>query len=143
MYLASRLIWRFVPNLSQQTKFDGSSFSVKSQSAVLHFCHLTSSVKSSWEVCWIIMFHKDVVWARVHQDFFKNLIKILTVETWKLFKMISRILLASASLINFQLEKVSFKFFPQDLFTEFHQGPMKFINCLLWLQIEKLLKLDF
>ena len=41
------------------------------------------------------------------------------------------------------LSMCHFKLFPQDLFTEFHQGPMKFINCLLWLQIEKLLKLDF
>ena len=53
------------------TKFDGSSFFVKSQSAVLIFCHFTSfvrqsslskikkvssdfSVKSSWEFHWII-----------------------------------------------------------------------------------------
>ena len=52
-------------------KLDTSRFSVKSQSPVLHFCHLTSfsketketnfSVKSSWEVRWIIMFQKDVV----------------------------------------------------------------------------------
>ena len=52
------------------TKFDGSSFFVKSQSVVLNFCHLMSfatdtketnfSVKLSWEVHWIIMFQKDV-----------------------------------------------------------------------------------
>ena len=52
-------------------KLDASSFSVKSQIAVLNFCHLTSfakeikqlffSVKSSWEVHWIIMFQTDLV----------------------------------------------------------------------------------
>ena len=67
MDLASRMIWRF----GRPMKLDTSSFSVKSQSAVLHFCHLTSfaeetkenifSVKSSWEVRWIIMFQKDAV----------------------------------------------------------------------------------
>ena len=61
------------------TKFDGSSFFVKSQSAVLIFCHFTSfvgqsslskmkkvsadfSVKSSWEVHWIIS--KAHAWLR-------------------------------------------------------------------------------
>ena len=67
MDLASRMIWRF----GCPMKLDTSRFSVKSQSPVLHFCHLTSfsketketnfSVKSSWEVRWIIMFQKDVV----------------------------------------------------------------------------------
>ena len=62
MRLVSRLIWRL-------TNFDRHSFSVKLQSAVLIFCHLTSflgvllfSVKSSWEVHWIVMFQKDAVW---------------------------------------------------------------------------------
>ena len=68
MDLASRMIWRF----GHLMKLDKSSFSVKSQSAVLHFCNLTNfaketketnfSVKSSWEVHWIIMFQKDAVW---------------------------------------------------------------------------------
>ena len=67
MDLASRMIWRF----GCPMKLDTSSFSVKSESPVSHFCHLTSfaketketnfSVKSSWEVRWIIMFQKDVV----------------------------------------------------------------------------------
>ena len=53
-------------------KLDTSSFFVKSQSAALQFCHLTSfaeenketnfSVKSSWEVRLIKLFQKDVVW---------------------------------------------------------------------------------
>ena len=56
MNLASRMILRFCHPM----KLDTSSFSVKPQSAVLQFCHLTSfaeetketnfSVKSSWEV---------------------------------------------------------------------------------------------
>ena len=68
MDLAFRMIWRF----GRPMKLDTSSFSVKSQSAVLHLCHLTNfaketketnfSVKSSWEVHWIIMFQKDAVW---------------------------------------------------------------------------------
>ena len=44
MCLASRLIWRFVSNLNPDCalmKFDGSSFFVKSQSAIFNFCHLT------------------------------------------------------------------------------------------------------
>ena len=67
MDLASRMIWRF----GRPMKLDTSSFSVKSPSAVLHFCHLTSfaeetkentfSAKSSWKVRWIIMFQKDAV----------------------------------------------------------------------------------
>ena len=71
MRLTSRSIWRL-------TKFDRSSFSVKSQRAVLNFGHLMIfldqnslfkikgvsayfSVKSSWEVHWIIMFQMDLV----------------------------------------------------------------------------------
>ena len=57
-------IWRF----GCPMKLDARSFSVKSQSALLQFCHLTNfaketnlSVKSSWEVCWIIMLKEDVV----------------------------------------------------------------------------------
>ena len=52
MDLASRMIWRF----GRPMKLDTSSFSVKSQNAVLHFCHLTSfaeetkeNIFSAWE----------------------------------------------------------------------------------------------
>ena len=69
------------------TKFNGNSFLVKLQSAVLNICHLTTffsnhnvitdllrrettytyfSVKSSREVHWIIMFQKDAVCLMVH-----------------------------------------------------------------------------
>ena len=75
MRLTSRSIWRL-------TKFNRSSFSVKSQRAVLNFGHLTIfldqnslfkikcvsayfSVKSSWEVHWIIMFQMDLVCSGV------------------------------------------------------------------------------
>ena len=64
------MIWRF----GHLMKLDTSSFSVKWQSAELHFCHLTSfaeetketnfSVKSSWKVHWIVMFQKDAVCIR-------------------------------------------------------------------------------
>ena len=67
MDLASRMIWKF----GRPMKLHTSSFSVKSQSAVLHFHHSTNfardtketnfSVKSSWKIHWIIMFQKDAV----------------------------------------------------------------------------------
>ena len=70
MDLVSRMIWRF----GHQIKLDTSSFSVKSQSAILHFFHLTTfveetkafnfSVKTSWRVRWIMMLQKDLVRVR-------------------------------------------------------------------------------
>ena len=68
MDLTSRMIWRF----GHLIKLHPNSFSVKSQSVALHFAisqvfaeetkETYFSVKSSWEVNWIIMFQKDAVW---------------------------------------------------------------------------------
>ena len=46
MDLASKMIWRF----GCPMKLDTISFSVKSQSSLLHFCHLTSFAKETTEI---------------------------------------------------------------------------------------------
>ena len=58
MRLTSRLIWGL-------TKFDGSSFFVKSQSAVINFCHLTSFY------CWYHHFTETVL-AQIFKSIWRS-----------------------------------------------------------------------